>query len=558
MKNTVKRKVKSKVETKERPHVDVMNDPSTFGTDERKISALEHATQPNEPTELESDSEASVVDLVSETAAEIFQPKFKLSAIDELCREVAKVAQTIETNDVDVSLISEEKFRTRDLSHRYEKLSVKDLSKQLRNDSNSGLLHPPLIYKSLTNELYCVSGWKRIAAAKELGIKNLGCKVIEHAAHVGSLLKKYGFQHMSEVDDALKAVFSHIVYSEAIHSSPLKDMAVLNYFHQIKVNHGFGRNNFRDILQFLGLERKSPKYNDLLRLWYVACEPISYKLVTENKVRLRVFKKNFNISVMHHHHSKAQQIAARVDAYINRIRKMNDPDEAAEAKPFELDGYKDSDIEEIILYVDQPKLSPDAIAARKYRSPRKIIKKREDNYEVQAFKIDFGNRTQGNARQIVETLFVLEHLVNNLREYVYALGGIAKDSTATPTPPSHKASAMVYGEKYFEFIRQKYLWDFCNIVELSQHLRSRTDSPISPDEWKRIDNLPEDDRKKELVQLFREYAIKRDANQVHREHVESNATDEAVKQSSAPLLKKEEDIIYPRPKKQAKRKSRRR
>ncbi len=554
MKNTAKRKIKEKSKQKKRSHSDVMNDTKTFGTTERLISAQEHAQESENPTDSHSDnSQDDNVTFLSVAKAELLKPKFDLKVVDGFFRDLAKTISSIESlTDVDLSKVSEEKYRTAGLSKRYERLSDDDLGKQLgreKDGQESGLLNPPVIYKNETRDLYCVSGWKRIMAAKKIGIRTLSCRVVCHDVHVGELLKKYSLKHLEEVDSALKSAFSHIVYSEAIHTSPLSDMALLNYFHQIRENHAFERNNFRNILQFLGLERKSPKYNDLQRLWYVACEPVAYRLVTENKVRLRVFKKNFNISVMHHTPEKAHEVGALVDNYVKRLRRMSDTELAAEAKAFELDGYKDNDIDDFILKVDQPGLSQDELVARKYRSPRKIIKRREKQYEFASFKIDFENKDRANARQIVETLYLLEHVVHDLRDYADNLG--KRQETR-----EHSANKIVYGEKYFEFIRKYGLWEHSNIVELAKHVKSVPDSPIAQDEWKKIENLKNQaERVKKYTQVFREFAIKKDANQVHREHVETNATDEAIAEYAAPpIIDKdyEDEVVETASKKSAK------
>lgn len=518
--------------TKARPHSEVLNDNATLGQTERLTSTLEHAQE----KAAQESSNASLLSPANLAAVGVITQKFSVATISAFSRDIAKEIRDLKPIEIISGKIGEGTYRTDGLGSRYNNGSTEDLSRQLMyaqpTKDDAALLSPPVIYENESKDLACVSGWKRIQAAKKIALSNISCRVLTYKV-VHDILTKHNLHN--EKHEALKAAFSYFVYSESEHTSPLDDNAMLNYLCGIKENHLFARKDFHEVLQILGLSRKSPRYNDLYRLWKVACEPTAYRLVKEKKVKLRIFKNQTNIDIMYHGSSKAQQIAAKIEERIATWKENNDS-EKTDCEAIDLDDYDDGEIQRIIFEVDQPFLSKDEIDGRKYRSPRKNIKVDGAKIEVQGFKIDFDDKSDNNVRNIVETLYVLESVIKDLRDYGAAIGSQLVDSFEKPVPPSHRGTKIVHGEKYYDFIRKNRLWDFCNLVAMSLYLRERGDFKVSKEEMKTIDRYPAPERAKKLIQIFREYAMVRDGQDIVREHIEANATDEQIRKHAAPRV----------------------
>ncbi len=548
-----KQKIIQKADKNKRSYADILNDPTTRGIDK----AIEAKEVLDESLQKENDLIA-LQSIAKETGA--IAAKFSIETITTFTTDLLSAIKTIAPKNIPIISITDSIFRTDDMSARYERGEMQNLARQLKDEkslpSDAAIINPPVVYESDSKQLHCVSGWKRIRAAESIGAIEIGCRVVNYGT-VHALLTKH--QLHSEKNAALKASFSHIIYSESEHNSALSDMAIMSYFNEVKENHLLKREDFHSVLQLIGCNRKSPRYNDLYRLWKIVCQPEAYQLVRERKVKTGFFKKQTNIDIMYHRPAKRAAIVSKINDYIARARSRADKDKAA-GYPIDLDTYEQSEVQKILLELDQPHLSKDQYAANYYRSPQKNVRVQGGKIEIQSFRINFEDKTDNSIRNIIETLFVLESVVKDLRNYASAFTTQDVNEFEKPVPPSTTGTAIDYGQGYFTFIRKYNLWDFCDLYKMSRYLSSKGDFPLTKDQLDAIDKLPKPERVKKLIQEFRNYGAIRDANAIKREHAEANATDNMVSDLAAPDLEAldesvEDDLpIPPPPKKSSGRK----
>lgn len=531
MKNNRKTKAKPAAQKNQRTYSDLMNDSKTRGV-ERIIEASAIISEQAASEEISADP-LSRENLI---AAGTIAPKFSVETISSFSRDLIAIIKSLKLAPVSIHSISENIYRIDGFGSRHQTGDLQNLARQLKYDDptqdDAALINPPLVYENESKTIACVSGWKRVKAARENGLPTISCRLLKYA-DIHNIFAKHGLENLK--NEALKAAFTHIVYSESEHNSPLNDISILNYFHEIKENHLFERKDFHEVLQLIGCSRKSPRYNDLYRLWKIACQPDAYTLVKEKKVKIRLFKNHTNIDIMYHRPSKALQVRKKIEEYINRIRPIADKD-LASADPIELDTYEDAEIQKIIFEIDQPHLSKDEIDGRKYRSPRKNVRVDGSKIEIQSFRINFDDKSDNNVRNIIETLYVLESVVKDLRDYAASIGAQEPEPLEKPIPPSHKGTHIVHGEKYYDFIRKNNLWDFCDVVAMSSYIQKKGDFSVTAEEMKKINKLPSAERAKTLIQEFRRYGAVRNAKDIEREHAEANATDKEIKKNRAPTL----------------------
>lgn len=513
--------------SKGRTHADAMNDSQKIGTQERREELHESFSQLAAEKEraLDLQDEASVLQFVNSITT-----KYSASQIHAVASEVVRLARSLPTQDISLDEIGPDHYRIEQFGVRHIPSSVFDLSEQV-GASGVGLINVPLLYRSFDNLVSCISGRKRINSMRAAGEAQIPCRILEYTA-IQPILHKNGITNLET--DVLRSVFNYIVYSESIHTSAISDSAVLDYFHEVQALLGLGKNDFHKILKVLGLNRKSSKYNDLHRLWLIAANSIAYDLVKTNKVRIRIFKVDTNISVMHHHHDKAIKVRDEVERYVKDLRAKDDSGEEVE-KAFELKGYDDRKIQEIIHRADQPRISDAQYEARKYRAPRKNFRVVDYKINIQSFSLNLEDRSHNSVRQVIDTLFCLESLCRDLRKYAGQLTEEVR-SQVKPFPSALKPQPINYDSiEYHDFIKSRSLWDFADLQAINRYLGS-TDFHLLDENEAKL--LPEK-KLKIILQKLRlrdeELQTLRKAEQVK---AANTADDEILKNAAPDLIEK--------------------
>ncbi len=372
---------------------------------------------------------------------------------------------------IDEALLEVElEFRLGERTHsdKDEEKRIQDLAEQLRT---LAVLTPLIVLKITENKrdrLLVVAGKKRLDAARIARLKKVPCRVLEYPGLFPKSAKSWPEKKKRAI---LSEVLKSVTYSESAHHERLRDESTYSLLVDSRKNHNLGKNDFDRIRAILGLDRDNPAYQNVLRLWHVACCSFAAELVANKYARLSTLKKHHNIQPLENP-KKGNTISARIAHHVQELKSRAKEDEQ-DKDPIDLTDYLDSDIENIIRDVDIDGISAIGKHANRYRAPKFGYRVDRGLMKIPATTIDFKDRSPNNIRKVVEAFYKLDSAVGQLKSLVEAIkpeeiGGVRRECDMSPLDEG-------YGAKYYTFIMDRNLQLYSNIAKIEEYLK-----PIKP------------------------------------------------------------------------------
>jgi len=425
----------------------------------------------------------------------------------KLYKRLAKLLVTSKVKEIDEKLITEKPFwRIKGRDHNGKESSNLNLDLKEQVFHSEGVLNPLIVLKDLGNDnTFCIiSGKRRLEALRDSGKKTVPCKVIDPnilLRHFRGLLQESFIWLLAEA-------CQNIVYSESIHNTVLSDEQIIEFFRLIRRNYDYKRENFREVMKLIGLHRKSPKYNSLRRLWFIACNPFMVKLVDEQLVPTRVLKKEEVSNVFYFNEELSHRIVNRIQTHVKDLEpKIKEKDR--DQPKYKWSNYEITDVIRLILEIDQPGSSD----ISRYRNPRVKTRVIETRLYIPSITLDFGASDENNLRNIVEALYKFEYVANEIRSFVKGRG---PDSIGGKFQPSRPIPNDVkYGQEYIDFIRQMKLERYINLPKVVKYFEEKDPArPLLTKDDK--NNIFRDERNSKAIDNFIEFSKIEDENEKNK------------------------------------------
>lgn len=422
--------------------------------------------------------------------------------------------------DIELSKITEEPiFRLIGRNHRdaEDDLMFDAMKEQI--EFSKSQLHPLIVLKKSASDpmFYLIAGKKRLTVLRQVGILQTSCKVLDAEAIFRNF--PLGLENDSKAR-LLAEVCQSISYSESIHTTALKDEQIISFYRLVRSNYGYKKQDFRTVLKMFGFSRQSPKYNNLKRLWDIACNPFMVKLIDQKWIEPKFLKKEDVINIFYHNEQKSEKIVCRIQEYIEDLkRNLKEKDEGK--LPHRWSTYKVQDILRFINEIDAPGSSQ----ITKYRNPVVKTKVSETRLHIPTITVDFANLSEHDGRMIVEVLYKLKHFTSELERFVDGhspsnIGDSFKNSAG------FKPVDVSYGSKYIEFVRKNKLEKYINIPKVVAFFKTEANGPLLKDE--ESDGLTRDVRNKKSLINFSVYSRERHAEDEKRREQLKQLEEQAI------------------------------
>lgn len=384
---------------------------------------------------------------------------------------------------------------------------VEELSEQL----NELRVLSPLIVLQLSDcdGLVIASGKKRLLAAIKSGYDTIPCKRIV-LTNLYSLLPSTWSDEVKK--QIIFEIMQTIVYSESAHTSPVSDESIYSMFKNMKETYNFKAKDFSKVRSRFGLKTNSPSYRNLLRIWRVVCNQHASRMVDRGWIRVGLIKADHNLLPLEIPR-KAAIIENLIRIYLDDLKKRQD-ERDRERLPIEYQEYSDRYVENLIREVNLNRVSDEGKdLVDRYHEPKFDCVIDDGVVEIPVTKLDLNNRSPNNVRKVVEHLYKLKKVVDYLDSFVGSntpqeSGGAFRDYRPGDTP-------ITYGETYYNFIKDKKLERYTNVVKIDEYLSKKESGPlVSEEDLKALKKKHE--KQERLLDAFIDYARKEAAAEAAR------------------------------------------